>query len=150
VRQGLASGVTLYYAGNANPDEWLRGTSPAIMAGRQGFATFDKVFRRFFPVASLGDGNAMMGYDATLATSQAIRMTVSLDPRTAGVVDELSALHGPLYVPGASGPIVLFANYQKNGTGSNPVGKPIPILRLEPDGSVRFVRLDWPDGQPAA
>jgi hypothetical protein len=151
VRQGLASGVTLYYAGNANPDEWSGGsTRTAVSQDGQGFPGFDAIFTHLFPTASLGDGNAMMGYDAMLTASYAIRLTDTLDPTPGGVIDELSALHGTRVVYGASGPIVLFANYQKNGTGSNPVGKPIPILRLEPDGSVRFVQLDWPDGQPPA
>jgi hypothetical protein len=149
VRQGLASGVALYYAGNANPAEWSAGKSPAIIEGRQGFTIFSTTFTRIFPDRSLNDGNAMMGYDATLTSVSATRLTTSLHPGPAGVLAELSALQGAHLVLGASGPIVLRTDYRSR-IGSNPVGKAIPILRLEADGSAGFVQLDWPEGHPPA
>jgi ABC-type branched-subunit amino acid transport system substrate-binding protein len=149
VRQGLASGVTLEFAGNANPGEWSAGSGAAMASGREGFARFDGNFTRLFPRISFDDGNAMMGYDAMLTTISAIRLTTAAAPAPVNVVQELGALQGTRTVLGASGPIVLNANYL-SGFGSNPIGKAVPILRLNSDGTTSFVQLDWPDGQPPA
>jgi hypothetical protein len=149
VLQGLASSVTLDFAGNANPDEWSAGTGAAIASGRQGFARFHEVFTQLFPRVQYDDGNAMMGYDAMLTTTSAIRLTTTADPTPADVIQELGALQGARIVLGASGPIALNTNYLR-GYGSNPIGKAVPILRLDPDGTTSFVQLDWPAGQRSA
>jgi ABC-type branched-subunit amino acid transport system substrate-binding protein len=149
VRQGLASGVTLDFAGNANPGEWSTGSGAAVVNGRAGFARFDQTFTQLFPRIPFDDGNAMMGYDAMLTATSAIRLTTADAPTPADVIQELGALQVPREVLGASGPIVLNANYL-SGFGSNPIGKAVPILRLNSDGTASFVQLDWPDGQPPA
>lgn len=146
---GLRTGATLYYAGNANPDEWRSAGSPASQAGRRGLAAFNQAFDPRFAAASVRDGNAMMGYDAMLTTVSAITLTDRLEPTPRSVVGELDALQGGNTVLGASGPIILPADYTTK-TGSNPVGKAVPILRLNPDNSIGFVALDWPEGQPPA
>jgi hypothetical protein len=148
VRAGLNSGVDLYYAGNANPQEWTRGTGAAIVAGRNAFNLFKSNFTHTFSAGLLSDGNAMMGYDGMLTTIKAIRLAPSRARVPRSVADELGALQGNHEVPGASGLIVLPTNYEPHGTGSNPVGKAVPILQLEPTGTIRFVQLDWPDGKP--
>lgn len=148
VRQGLASGVTVDYAGVANPDEWAAGSGQAIAEGRQGFAAFDQVFKALFQGATLGDGNTMMAYDATLTGVSAIRLTSLPQPACAAVVAELGALRGAHTVLGASGPLAFDADYVTSTAGSNPIGKAIPILRLSLDGTSQFVSLAWPAGQP--
>jgi hypothetical protein len=148
VAQGLSSGVSLYYAGEANPGEWKNNCTspPAADLGCVGFATFSRAFSKLFKGVSDNDSNAMMGYDGTLTSIYAIRLA-GLNPTPGGVIGELSALQGTRVVHGASGPISLSANYL-NGQGSNPVGKPVPVLQLTPKGTISFVQLEWPDGTP--
>jgi ABC-type branched-subunit amino acid transport system substrate-binding protein len=150
VGQGLASGVTVDYAGVANPDEWAAGAGPAIGEGRAGFATFERNFTALFQNAALGDGNSMMAYDATLTAISAVRLTSLPQPAADTVARELGALHGAHTVLGASGPLAFDADYNTSAVGSNPIGKAIPILRLDSDGTSRFVALAWPAGQPPA
>lgn len=153
VRRGLASGVTVDYAGVAQPDEWS-GTSDksaAFAEGRQGFEIFRDAFVQLFPGGHvLPDGNTMAAYDATLTSIAAIRLTAVARPAPAAVAGELGALQRAHQVLGASGPLSFTADYATSSTGSNPVGKAVPILRLAPDGGAQFVGLQWPDGQPPA
>jgi ABC-type branched-subunit amino acid transport system substrate-binding protein len=146
VKQGLASGVRLFYAGDASPHEWSKGSGTVIDEGRQGYSAFRTVFAKLFPGVSTSDGNAMMGYDAMLTTISAIRLASTQNPTTSAVVQELNALHNERAVLGASGPIELSANY-RSGTGSNPANKAVPIMFLPPSGQAQFVQLDWPDRQ---
>lgn len=150
VQRGLASGVTVYYAGIAHPDEWsgTTDTSAAFAEGSQGYRTFNGVFQQLFRGGSLTDGNTMAAYDATLTSTAAIRLTAMPQPTPATVSGELGALQRAHQVLGASGPLSFTADYSTSPTGSNPVGKAIPILRLNPDGTAKFVELQWPDGQP--
>ena len=60
------------------------------------------------------------------------------------VANELGALQGVHKVLGSSGPIQFTANYQTSHTGSNPVDKALPILRLQPDGTPRVIAMKWP------
>jgi hypothetical protein len=147
VKQGLATGVTLDYAGEANPDEWKNGSSQVIQNGRDGYSRFIGEFTRLFPNVSVNDGSAMMGWDAMLTSISAIHLAGKdgVIPGPAGIAEDLSALQGPRGVQGASGPIDLSADWQgSRAQGSNPVGKVIPILRLEPNGNTAFVRLELP------
>lgn len=155
LRGDLASGhVTVDYAGVAHPGEWAPsaahdpGHSAAQSQGAQGFRIFDTAFTALFPKGYLGDGNAMMAYDATLTAVSAIRLTEQDQPQPDAVLNELGALQGAHYVPGASGPIQFTANYQTSHTGSNPVGKPLPIIRLTAQGTPRVLTVKWPDQAP--
>jgi hypothetical protein len=149
VREGLSSGVRLFYAGSANPGVWSSqsiGNSPAVQAGRHGFMVFRAAFTRYFPHVSFDDGSAMMGYDATLTAESAIQLARDLHPTPSAVAGELSALQYSHVVLGATGPISLPADYTSS-TGSNPFDKPIPILQFLANGNVRFVKLDWSQSQ---
>lgn len=153
VRKGLASGVTVDYAGIAHPDEWSSGTdtSQSFADGRHGFEIFHAAFQQQFPAtapAGLTDGNTMAAYDATLTSVSAIRLTAQPQPAPGAVSGELGALQRAHQVFGASGPLSFTADYTTSTTGSNPVGKAVPILRLVPDGSAQFVELEWPGGRP--
>jgi hypothetical protein len=150
VGQGLSSGVAVDYAGVASPDEWTTGSGRAVTDGRQGFTTFHREFESLFQNAALGDGNSMMAYDAALTAVSAIRLTSLAQPGPDAVGGELGALHGAHTVLGASGPLAFDADYNTSTTGSNPIGKAIPILSLSPRGSSRFLSLAWPAGQLAA
>lgn len=151
-RRDLAGHVTVDYAAVAHPEEWSTGQDPKYAAaekeGAQGFRTFDTAFQRLFPGGYLSDGNTMMAYDATLTAISAIRLTEQQQPRPDAVANELGALQGAHKVLGASGPIQFTANYQTSHTGSNPVGKPIPIVRLSADGNPRVLTVKWPAQAP--
>ena len=152
LRRDLAGHVTVDYAGVAHPGEWTLShnakTAAVEAEGAQGFRTFDTAFRPLFPGGYLTDGNSMMAYDATLTATTAIRLTEQQQPQPDAVVNELGALQGAHKVLGASGPIQFTANYQTSHTGSNPVGKPIPIVRLSADGSPRVLTVTWPEQAP--
>lgn len=160
VAAALGSGrVSLYYVGLASPDEWTTakpdgrsGEGQAIAAGKAGFATFADFFTRSFHGTVRPNGNSMMGYDTVLTSVYAVRIVVAVSkarqqPSAATVVGELARLNNEFTVPGASGPL----SFTTNGPdGSNPVGKPIPVLSYRPDGQSRFVEFDWPAGEPVA
>jgi ABC-type branched-subunit amino acid transport system substrate-binding protein len=154
LRADLRGHVTVDYAGVAHPGEWSasgghdQGHTAAAADGAQGFRIFDTTFQKLFPGGYLGDGNAMMAYDATLTATSAIRLTEQQQPQPDAVVNELGALQGAHKVLGASGPIQFTANYQTSRTGSNPVAKPIPIIRLTPQGNPRVLTVKWPDQAP--
>ncbi|WP_333769496.1 ABC transporter substrate-binding protein [Streptomyces sp. IBSBF 2435] len=154
LRAGLGGHVTVDYAAVAHPDEWSaaaahdQGHAAAEAQGAQGFRTFNTAFQQLFPGGYLGDGNAMMAYDATLTAISAIRLTEQQQPQPDAVVNELGALQGAHKVLGASGPIQFTANYQTSRTGSNPVSKPMPIIRLTPQGTPQVRALKWPGQAP--
>jgi hypothetical protein len=144
VEYALAHGITLEYAGDANPHEWDKGTTPLDEEGRQAFRTFSQAFGGLSPAISINDGNAMMGYDAMLTTISAIGLA-GANPAPNAVGQMLGALHGAQAVPGVSGPINLSTSYQGAGSqGSNPVGKVVPILRLNSNWTTSFVHLEQP------
>jgi len=154
VLAALRSDVTLYYAGLASPEEWNGGTGPGIAEGRQGYQIFGGALQAAFSgtsltsagtLASLADGNTMMGYDATLTTIAAIHLTGQQQPAPYMVANALGQIHEDYAVHGASG---LIAFNTTSATGSNPVGKAIPVLRLTSSGSAQFVELHWPSGRP--
>ncbi len=152
LRRDLAGHVTVEYAGVAHPDEWKVPAGPRTAAlsaqGAQGFATFNGQFQRLFPGAELTDGNTMMAYDATLTAVSAIRLANAPQPRAEAVANELGALQGVHKVLGASGPIQFTANYQTSHTGSDPVDKATPVLRLAADGNTRVRTVIWPPQAP--
>jgi len=149
VKKGLASGVTVDYAGIANPDQWSDpgALGPVGAAGGQGFKAFDNYFQQQFPGAPLTDGNSMVAYDAVLTAISAIRLTSQPQPELEAVAGELGALHKSNEVLGATGPLDFYADYDTNPTASDPEGKPIPILQLSPTGDSTFRYLDVPGGQ---
>lgn len=150
LRQDLAGHVTVDYAGVAHPDEWTAVHDPSAAQaeadGARGFDTFIKQYQPLFHQTSTGlsDGNTMMAYDATLTAVTAIRLSEQRQPRPDAVANELGTLQGVHKVFGASGPIQFTANYRTSHTGSNPVDKAMPILRLRPDGTSRVMAVKWP------
>ncbi|SHM34176.1 ABC transporter substrate-binding protein [Actinacidiphila paucisporea] len=154
LRADLRGHVTVDYAGVAHPGEWAPSAAAdkvhaqAVKNGSQAFLTFNSYFQKRFPGGYLGDGNAMMAHDAVLTATAAIRLTEQEQPQPDAVLNELGALQGAHMVLGASGPIKFTANYQTSHTGSNPVDKPIPIIRLTPQGNPRVLTVKWSGQAP--
>jgi len=137
--------VTVYYSGEANPGEWMRGSGSIFNAGKQGFDQFQQAFNSHFPGVVITDGNAMIGYDATYTGISAIRLAGATKESPGTVASKLSLLQGADQVLGATGPISLSANYLQNKMAGNPVDKAVPILQWTP-GGIKFVRLEYPLG----
>ncbi len=146
LQAALRSGITVYYTGIANPHEWSGSVPAGVSSGGDALDAFEKVFTAAFPGQPLDDGQAMTGYDAARTAIKAIRLVWPQASATA-VSGELSALHGPRAVPGAGGFLDYYGLYNQ-GDGSNPVGKAIPILQIQPAGGIGFVMLTWPGGYP--
>jgi len=119
--------VTVLFTGHAHPDQWRDRQADDA----QPFNQFRDRFNEEFPDSALDDGQAMMAHDAVAAAVQAIR-----DGGEAGGNLWLS-MHGPNRLNGVTGPIDL-------DDFGNTIDKPVPILRIEPDGSRSFVRMSNP------
>ncbi|MEU6171638.1 ABC transporter substrate-binding protein [Streptantibioticus parmotrematis] len=146
VKDALRLGnIKLLYTGLAHPGAWtLRPQSFDATA----IAPFQPggEFRTAFPREALDDGQAIMGYDATLTAVTAIRNAASggtgADTVTgADVVQMTTLLYGARAVSGASGLISL-------DSGGGPKNKAIPIVELSQDGSVHTVAVSSRDGDP--
>jgi hypothetical protein len=114
--------VTVLCTALAHPDQW-RGVEGSES---DAFVWFADHYDRAFPEEPLDDGQAMMTHDAIVTAVEAIR--------DGGHTNIWLNMHGENRVPGVTGPIEL----DEHG---NTIGKRIPILRLEPDGSKSFVTL---------
>jgi ABC-type branched-subunit amino acid transport system substrate-binding protein len=160
VVQGLRSGVSVYYASEVNPGEWVRSPGILIVNGKnlynqaqQGYADFAAAAKALFSPGTASQRDVAMGYDAMLTCISAARLAGETNPATVtagSVYDELSALQAGRIVFGASGPIDLSGVYTGPGAqGSNPVMKVVPILRLSAPGEVTFVELQQaPSARP--
>lgn len=118
--------VTVLCTALAHPDQW-RG---ADRGEASAFVWFADHYRLTFPGSTLDDGQAMMAHDALATAVEAIR--------DGGEANLWLNMHGENQVAGVTGAIEL----DQDG---NTVGKAIPILRLEPDGSKSFVELGAAD-----
>jgi ABC-type branched-subunit amino acid transport system substrate-binding protein len=150
--QGLASGVTIYYATESDHGEWADSTGTLMVNGtneyaqsRQAYLTYLAQVAGQFGAATAAGADTTIGYDAMLTCISAVHLAGEHTPAgvtTGGVAQELSLMQGSRTVYGASGPIGLSGVYTGAGAqGSNPVGKVVPILRLSPSGQVTFVEL---------
>jgi len=139
LRTALTRNVTVRFTSLASPGAWA--IAPDTFSGTRYFTdTCAQCYPTLFPGDSLDDGAAIMGHDAVLTATVAIRGLVDelnpvLPDDAAGAVSQqLQRLYGARAVPGASGPISL------NNRG-DPSLKPIPIVQLQPNGAVGFVEL---------
>ncbi|WP_354639069.1 ABC transporter substrate-binding protein [Kitasatospora camelliae] len=124
----------------ANPAQW--DGEAAESPDRQGFETFRKAFTGRFPAArDLLDGQAMMGYDATLTAVLGIRFAaggsgdIPVNPTLA--LQGLLTRTGEHSVQGASGRIDLTPS-------GNVRNKPMALLRLQPTGGFAFTAVVRP------
>jgi ABC-type branched-subunit amino acid transport system substrate-binding protein len=133
----LRANITLRYTGLAHPGEWSdeqRFLPAATRIFQQDCVT---CFTRVFPEEQLDDGAAIVGYDAVLVAIRAIRSGASqgdtpADPAVltpGAVLQAMFRINRVDPVSGASGPI----GFDEQG---KPIDKPIPILQLNPNGTV--------------
>ncbi|MGH8906628.1 MAG: ABC transporter substrate-binding protein [Egibacteraceae bacterium] len=140
---GLSDNVALSYTALAHPAAWA--AAPELFSSNP-IAYLQGNFEEF-PDGSLADGGAIVGHDAvaiavTAIRSAAVQRDLAAAPLTPGdVSQQWNALHGLNAVPGASGWISL-------DSVGDPVDKAIPILALQPDGTVAFVALSAAGGTP--
>ncbi|MDJ0385175.1 hypothetical protein [Streptomyces sp. G-G2] len=159
VLQGVASGrVTVAYTALASPDEWgteCPGSDAkhnydqfwAAYTGRpdpctgQRLTTQGDAAALAFNPDDLANGQAMLSHDATVAAISAARHD-SAGLKNPGL--ETGILHQfycAQMLPGASG-------WLSFGADGNPVGKPAPVVEIQPDGKTRTVTLTWPNSAP--
>jgi ABC-type branched-subunit amino acid transport system substrate-binding protein len=139
----LRANISLHYTGLAHPGEWAdqqRFLPASTRIFQQNCAT---CFTQIFPQEQLDDGAAIMGYDALLVATRAIRSGISqqdnapVDPAAitpGALLQQMYRINDAAPVNGASGSIA----FDEQG---KPLDKPFPILQLNPDGTVTFTRL---------
>ncbi|MGW4131820.1 ABC transporter substrate-binding protein [Amycolatopsis japonica] len=135
--------VRLRYTALAYPDQWDMFTAdPAHPTYKKNYDNFVAEFTgtHGFPQAELWDGAAMIEHDAVAAAVEAAVQNVSSDP--VSVPDVLRSIDCNSPVPGATG----FVAFDQ-ATG-NQLDKALPILSIDPDGSVHPVDLVWSRGRP--
>lgn len=139
IAANLRSNITFRYTALAHPGAWSdqqRFLPASTRIFQQDCAS---CFSRVFPHEQLDDGAAIVGYDALLVTIHAIRSGVGQRSTPAAltpgaVFQQLYRINQAAPVNGASGPIAF------DGQGK-PIDKPIPILQLNPNGTVNLTRL---------
>ncbi|MGQ0779355.1 MAG: ABC transporter substrate-binding protein [Pseudonocardiales bacterium] len=145
--RGMEANVSVQYTAQAHPGAWaaspesFHGDSTSHLTTTCEQHCFTTVFRG----ESLEDGGAIIGYDAILTAVTAIR------PNQQGVFNdtpelitqEFRRLHGAAAIPGATGWISL-------DQFGNPVNKAVVILQVEPNGTLKFIKLSSISGSPCA
>jgi ABC-type branched-subunit amino acid transport system substrate-binding protein len=127
--------LTVLFTALATAGEWdprYLGPHPgpvvtAEAGDYQGF--YDAFLGAGFPAADLADGIAMMDHDAVLVAVTAARDEPQPVSNPQIVASGVLGLHCQLTVPGAAGVIAM-------GTGGNPIDKVMPILQVNPSGTV--------------
>lgn len=137
----LLRNITVRFTSLANPGAWATDPDNTIFAGTNFFTdNCAQCYPALFPAERLDDDSAVVGHDAVLTATVAIRGLVDqrnpvLPDNPAGaLIQQLYRLHDAQAVPGASGRISL-------DTRGDPQRKPIPIVELQPNGTVNFVEL---------
>jgi hypothetical protein len=142
VAAGLGANATVVRAALADPAAWT--AAPQFFTA----ASFEELtgacsvcLHGMFPAEPLVGDAAVLGYDAMLTAVTAVRSPTGVNDTPQLVGQAFKRLHGLAAVPGASG-WLSFA-----GTGEA-IDKAVPLVALQPDGSVTFVRLASPRGAP--
>ncbi|MEV6910437.1 amino acid ABC transporter substrate-binding protein [Amycolatopsis sp. NPDC051071] len=136
-------GVRIRYTGLAYPDQWDMFTAdPAYPTYKKNHDNFIAEFTgtHGFQRGELWDGAAMIEHDAVAVAVRAAMDNVSSDP--VSVANLLRSIDCNSPVPGASG----FLAFDQ--TTGNQLDKALPILSIDPDGSVHPVDLVWSRGRP--
>jgi hypothetical protein len=147
---GLKRNVSVIYAGAFSPAAWQKPIDIPV-AGKDEFAQAAQGYRAYAaalePVAAVNtdnNANVALSYDAMLTAVAVIRQAYKGPGLTpGGLLSYLTAFQADNPIYGASGPIVLSGIYDGSSKqGSNPVGKMIPILKFNPDGTSTFLGLE--------
>lgn len=150
-----AGKISVLDMGEASGDEWNYASNSAqykalspetVAAGKSGFHRFHEAVEFTKLGVNTADGDAMMGYDAALTSIFAIRLADinhGTSPRQAlrDVSGEFNAIQGNQILNGASGPIQ-FHYFPGNPQRSDPFGKVVPILQVQPDGTPKLIALE--------
>jgi hypothetical protein len=155
-----ANHVKIYYTALASPDEWGsactgKGSQTnynqfwAAFTGRpdpctgQTIASSPGTTPLAFDPVDLESGQAMLAHDAAFAAIEAARQDgqngdlAFRDPESqTGILDQLHCVH---MIPGASGWIAF-------GSDGNPIDKPIPVVQIASNGTIRTVLVTWTSG----
>ena len=143
IAAGLRSNITLRYTALAHPGAWSDPQRFLPASTRIFQQDCVSCFSRIFPEESLDDGAAIVGYDAVLVATYAIRSGAGQQGSirdgdaaiTPGMVlQQMFRINRAAPVNGASGSIA----FDEEG---KPVDKPIPILLLSANGAVAFTGL---------
>ncbi|MDJ0344084.1 ABC transporter substrate-binding protein [Streptomyces sp. H10-C2] len=147
IKETLRSGtVRLLYTGLAHPEAWARRPAafPAPVTGASGTLGRKGYFQATFPLESLDDGQAIMGYDAVTTAVVGAR----LDSRTSNgrvtgsrMIQIWQSLHRVDAVHGASG-------YISFGNDGSPQDKAVPVIEIGADGLVHTLAVSSRTGTP--
>ncbi|WP_165485692.1 ABC transporter substrate-binding protein [Protofrankia symbiont of Coriaria ruscifolia] len=130
----------LFYTALAHGDQW--NSFPADSDNRRNYDEFAEAFTKTgFPQSDLTDGLAMMSHDAVLTAAAAARQNTQATTDPSTVAAFFLRFRCTNTIPGASGVIAF-------GPDGNPIDKSMPILQIQPDGSVTQQDLAWPTGKP--
>ncbi|OKH99067.1 hypothetical protein A6A06_26110 [Streptomyces sp. CB02923] len=133
------SRLTVHHTVLAHPDQWTDAYPGSDNPLPQFRDHYRQDIRRLD--TELADGQAMMGHDALLTLGVAIRDGAGRQgnsPVSTGSTRQmLLQISGSKPVYGVSGPI----RFDDRG---DPVGKPLALVELEPDGSYDFRKVVWP------
>ncbi|MEU8539660.1 hypothetical protein AB0C52_06590 [Streptomyces sp. NPDC048717] len=146
-RKALTARLTVRYAALAHPDAWRAATNPTLPKTGGSEADYDTFLEAVSHASQkpvpLGDGQAIIAYDAVATAVHAIREAAQGKPypEPSDVGQQWPQVTGELQrVNGASGWICL-DNY------GNPFNKAVPIVSLTPKGTQRFESIAWPEGK---
>ncbi len=137
--------VSVRYTSQAHPGSWSGASesfAQASMSRLDQNCEGDSCYRRLFPGDQMDDGGAIIGHDAIVVATKAIRSAFGEDgDRPDLIIQQFNGLRGAGAVPGASGWISL----DENG---NTVNKAVAILLVKPSGGVEWLGLGSADGLP--
>ncbi|MGP4002132.1 ABC transporter substrate-binding protein [Streptomyces sp. 8N706] len=143
IKETLRSGkVRLLYTGLAHQGAWKKRENAYPGWAVQSFGEKGR-YRSAFPEETLNDGQAIMGHDAVLTALSGVRLASESSGRVTGsqAIQIWKSLHGVESVKGASGLISL-------SNAGSPDRKAVPIIEIEPDGTVRTVDVSARSGAP--
>lgn len=146
LREGLSTNASVRYTALAHPESWAvspGGFAPGAMRPFQ--SSCERCFRTVFPEElpdeSLNDGAAIMGHDAIKTIEDVIGTRGETNDRPTLIIQQFNRMHGEKSVPGASG----WISIDDHG---DVINKAVPILEVQPGGTVVFVQLSAPRGSP--
>lgn len=138
--------VRLIYTGLAHPGAWTAHGVSYPPAAVSAFRDAHGPFASAFPVETLDDGQAIMGFDAVLTTVVGARLasqSPGINGRVTGseMIQIWKSLHSVQAVPGASG----YISFDEVGS---PTDKAVPIVEITATGAVVTLTVSAASGTP--
>jgi len=129
-------------AAKANYDQfWAAFTGNMVPCTRYRLQQNDNATPLNFDPADLDSGQAILTHDAAITAIAAIRddSLVLADPESqTGVIHQFACTQA---LPGAGGWIAFASD-------GNPTGRPVPVVRVNANGTVTTAALTWPGSAP--